>query len=32
VKIVDPDGGMLRQDWEALASSLANAPENTVAR
>lgn len=28
VKVADPTGGMLTQDWEPFADSLANAPDS----
>lgn len=31
VKLVDPDGGMLAQSWEAHCEALANAPDDQVA-
>uniref|UniRef100_A0A7S2WU77 Phosphoacetylglucosamine mutase n=1 Tax=Mucochytrium quahogii TaxID=96639 RepID=A0A7S2WU77_9STRA len=30
IKLVDPDGGMLSQSWEALATTLANAADDEV--
>ena len=31
IKLVDPDGGMLDQSWEVHATTLANAPDDSVA-
>lgn len=30
IKLIDPDGGMLDQSWEAHATTLANAPDHAV--